>query len=230
MLGTHTSRLAAVWLPVAAAWLLVAAPVSGQVRLAIDDGRVSLDATDATLREILEEWQRVGQTSIFNVERVTGGPLTIRLEDVPEERALEILLRALNGYVAAPRATGAAGASRFDRIMLMPGYARPRSAAVAPAAAPVGNDLLTQAPALPEPEDEGEERPVRIIPAPDQRRVPFRAFPPTTQPSPAAQPQPTRPVYSPQPVAPPGVPIPGMIIPVPEESPEPAPAQSSSGS
>jgi hypothetical protein len=203
---------------VAAACLFVATPSAGEVRMAIVDGLVSLDATNATLREILGEWERVGRTRIFNADRVTGDPLTIRLEAVPEERALEILLRALNGYVAAPRATPEAGASRFDRIMVMPGIARPRSAASAPPAAPAGTDLLTQTPALPESEPEDDERPVRVVPVPGARGTTFRGFPPTTRPSPDEPPAPDPPVYGPRPVTPQGVPIPGMIVPAPENT------------
>jgi hypothetical protein len=202
----------------AAAWLFVAVPAAGDVRLAIVDGLVSLDATNATLREILGEWERVGQTRIFNADRVGGDPLTIRLEAVPEERALEILLRALNGYVAAPRATPVAGASRFDRIMVMPGIARPRSAAAAPPPAPPGTDLLTQAPALPEAEFEDDERPVRVVPVPGARGTTFRGFPPTTRPAAEEPPAPEPPVYGPRPVAAPGVPVPGMIVPAPENT------------
>ena len=33
---------------------------AGEVRLSIKDGRVNLAARDATLREILVEWERVG--------------------------------------------------------------------------------------------------------------------------------------------------------------------------
>ena len=49
-------------------------------------------AKDATVRQILAEWARVGQTKIVNVERIPGGPLTLELNNVPEAQALDILL------------------------------------------------------------------------------------------------------------------------------------------
>jgi hypothetical protein len=47
--------------------LLGSAPqVGAEVQLSIQDGRVKLVARDATVREILAEWARVGQTKIIN--------------------------------------------------------------------------------------------------------------------------------------------------------------------
>src|SRR5438132_9950450 len=100
----------------AAVCLGISAPASAEVRLTIQDGRVSLVAKDATLRQILAEWARIGQTRIVNGDRVPGGPVTLQLTNVSEEQALDTLLRSLTGYVAAPRPTMAANLSRFDRI------------------------------------------------------------------------------------------------------------------
>src|SRR5262249_51476254 len=97
-----------------------ASTASADVRLTIQDGRVTLVAKDATVRQILTEWARVGQTKIVNVERIPGGPLTIELRDVPERQALRVLLRSVGGYVTAPRETAIADASMFDRILVMP--------------------------------------------------------------------------------------------------------------
>ena len=205
-------------------FLAMATPATAQsggsaVDLEIGNGLVSLDARNATLREILLEWEQVGQTRIFNVDQIAGEPLSLRLDRVPEERALEILLRSLNGYLAAPRVTPDTGLSRFDRIMVMPGIARPRVAAAVAPAEPSGDELLMQAPAFPAMEEEPEERPVRIVPAPGQRGAAFRGLPPLADaPRPPPQQPPARPSYGPQPVAPQGVPVPGMIVPVPEES------------
>src|SRR2546427_5705194 len=101
---------------------------SADVRLTIQDGRVSLVAKDATLRQILAEWARVGQTKIVNADRVPGGPVSLQLTDVPEDQAIEILLRSVSGYVAAPRPTIIDHASRFDRILVMPTSSAPRAA------------------------------------------------------------------------------------------------------
>ena len=89
------------------------------LKLTIHNGRVSLDAQDVTLRQILTEWARVGNTRIVNLERVTSGPMTLKFDDLPESQALDIILRSIPGYMAAPRATMAADASIYDRILIM---------------------------------------------------------------------------------------------------------------
>src|SRR4030095_3626167 len=83
--------------------LAAGAPAFADVQVSMQNGRVSVVAKDATLRQILTEWARVGQTKVVNVERIPGAPMTIELRDIPEAQALEILLRSLSGYVAAPR-------------------------------------------------------------------------------------------------------------------------------
>jgi hypothetical protein len=99
---------------------LVASPSwAGGLTLTIRDGRVSLDAQEVTIRQILTEWARVGKTRIVNLERVTSGPMTLKFDGVPEEQALDIILRTVPGYMAAPRAAMVADASRYDRILIM---------------------------------------------------------------------------------------------------------------
>jgi hypothetical protein len=90
------------------------------LQLSIQDGKVSIDAQEVTIRQILTEWARVGQTRIVNVERLGGGPITIKLDAVPEKQALDTILRAVPGYIAAPRATFVANASLYDTILIMP--------------------------------------------------------------------------------------------------------------
>jgi hypothetical protein len=87
--------------------------------LSIRDGLVSLDAQDVTVRQILTEWARIGKTRIINVERVTGGPVTLKIDAMPEKQALDIILRAIPGYMALPRPTLIADGSLYDRILIM---------------------------------------------------------------------------------------------------------------
>ena len=109
-------RISLACLIVALAW----APAwGGDVTLSIHDGRVTLDAKNVTVREILGEWARVGQTRVVNADQLRGRIVSLRLDDVPEDEALATVLRSVSGYLAAPRAAGAAGASRFDRILIM---------------------------------------------------------------------------------------------------------------
>jgi hypothetical protein len=101
-----------------------AVPASaGDVRVSFSNGRVTIVATDASPRQILTEWARQGQVRIANLDRLSGGPVTLQLVDVPEAQALETILRGAAGYVAAPRAESVVAASGYDRIMLMPGVA-----------------------------------------------------------------------------------------------------------
>src|SRR5215467_13643497 len=109
----------------------MAPAASADVQLSIHDGRVTIVAKDATVRQILTEWARVGRTKIINVERIPGGPVTLELKDVPEMEALDVLLRSLSGYMAAPRAAAAADASQFDAIVVMPTTAPPPSRTMA---------------------------------------------------------------------------------------------------
>jgi hypothetical protein len=94
---------------------------AGELALTFKNGRVTLKAVDTPLRQVLQEWARIGQTRIIGMEKLLGTPITIELVDVPEKQALEILLRPIAGYLAAPRQgpTGPA-LSRFDRLALLP--------------------------------------------------------------------------------------------------------------
>ena len=111
--------------------LSVASANAGELRLSIANGRVTIVAQDVTIRQILDEWGRVGQTRIVGAERLTGPTVTLELRDVPEGRALESLLRSASGYIAKPRA-GTIGASTFDRILIMPTSRAPAMSAAAP--------------------------------------------------------------------------------------------------
>src|ERR1035437_10826974 len=79
-----------------------ASTAAADVQITMRDGRVSVIAKDATLRQILAEWAKVGQTKILNADRVPSPPLTLQLNNVPEIQALDTLLRTVRGYLAAP--------------------------------------------------------------------------------------------------------------------------------
>ncbi len=109
----------AILLAVLAAVVAVPASAGADLRFEIRDGKVTLDARDVTVRQILAEWARVGQTRIINLERVGSGPMTLQLSRVPERQALDIILRSASGYLAAPRPAGQTGASAYDRILIL---------------------------------------------------------------------------------------------------------------
>jgi hypothetical protein len=112
-----------------------AAAAAGDLRLSIANGRVTIVAQDVSIRQILDEWGRVGQTKVVGAERLTGPSVTLELNDVPEGRALETLLRSASGYIAKPR-SGTVGASSFDRILIMPASRPPAMSAAAPTFSP----------------------------------------------------------------------------------------------
>jgi hypothetical protein len=116
--------------------LIPALTASAQVRLSIRDGRVTLVAANATVRQILIEWARVGKTNIVNVEGIPGGPLTLQLTNVPEPEALDLLLRSVTGYLAVSRKVLVADLSRYDRILVLPATAAAARLPAVEAAAP----------------------------------------------------------------------------------------------
>ena len=191
---------------VAAAVLIVGlagSTASAQVQLTMHDGLVTIVASNATVRQILAEWARVGHTTIMNAERVPGGPITLQLTNVPEAQALDLLLRSISGYLAAPRAVTASNLSRYDRIVVMPTAAAPRQAVAA--APPVFQPQAV----VPQPAEElNDDRPATTIVAPPQGPV-FTTF---------QQPQ----VVG-APTAAPGIvppaPVPGAVPPVPAQMP-----------
>jgi hypothetical protein len=107
--------------------LAVGANAVADVRVSIQDGRVSIVATDATVAEILTEWARIGQTRIVNADRTSPERVTIELNDVSEQQALDVLLRGTSGYLAAARLVAVPSASLFDRIVVMPPSIAPTS-------------------------------------------------------------------------------------------------------
>ncbi|HXD72303.1 MAG TPA: hypothetical protein VN628_01130 [Vicinamibacterales bacterium] len=119
------------------AWLALAPSARADVQVSLRNGRVTIVARDATVRQILAEWARVGRTKMVNADRIPGGPLTLELRDVPEAEALDVLLRSLNGYFAAPRtALVPPDASVFESIVVMPTVASAAPRTPAPAGGP----------------------------------------------------------------------------------------------
>ena len=206
--------------------LAFAPAASADVNLTMQNGRVSLVAKDATIRQILTEWARVGQTKIVNVERLPGGPITLQLDNVAESQALEILLRSLSGYITAPRPVDVTNLSHFDRIIIMPTLASARPATSSPPP-PVFQQSPQFQPPQPSDDDMDENRPQPNAGGPNPPRGPvFNTFPQPQvanpqvsfpqQPGAPVTPQtaPSVPISSPTPVAPyGGVSVPGMVAP-----------------
>ena len=118
-------------LAVALTFAIAAPAAAQQLTVAFNDGLVTIDATSVPVRTILNEWAKKGGTKVVGVERITGAPLTVKLVDVPESKALEVILRSVAGYMAAPRSAGT-GSSMYDRILVMATSSTPAPAAPAP--------------------------------------------------------------------------------------------------
>jgi hypothetical protein len=117
-----------------AALLLGAAGLDAQtLNLKLESGRVTLDAQDVPLRDILQQWAKIGGTTVLNAEKIPGGPVSFQFVDVPERAALETVLRGVSGYILAERQITAATASTFDRILILPVSTPPRNPVPTPA-------------------------------------------------------------------------------------------------
>jgi len=207
------------WLRVAlVGGAVLAGPVAAraEVRLSIANGHVSLEAKDATLRQILDEWARVGQTKFVNVERLTGSAMTLQLTDMPEAQALDILLRSASGYLLAPRAVAVTNASQFDRILVMPTSTPPRSSAAAPATPPTATFPPPFPGGMPPP-DALDDDPMPGGPPganPNPRGPSFPWFPGASPQGPGGIANPSRPVFPTQ-----GAPFPPQASPFPVQVP-----------
>jgi hypothetical protein len=164
--------------------VFVAAPAGAQgLKLAFNQGLVSIDATSVPVRTILTEWGKLGGTNVVGAERIAGAPLTLKLVDVPEAQALDIVLRSVAGYMAAPRAT-MAGASIYDRILILATSSAPAPAAARPTPVNQNPNAGTQRLVPPRPNrqpanaDEDEE----AEDDPNPPNAPVFTFPPQGQP------------------------------------------------
>ena len=220
------------WLGCAAVAVVLALPAAaaaGELRLSIANGRVTIVAQDVTVKQILDEWSRVGQTRIVGAERLPMTLITLELRDVAEGRALESLLRSAGGYIAKPRVLvpGSAATSSIDCVLIM-ATSRPPAATTA---APTFNARPTPQMVMPNIVDDDVDTPSPIMPpgsVPQAPQMPMNypgqpgQPPPATQPGqqqtlprpgmlPQAPTVPTNPYQNPQqPIRPPGLPgVPG---------------------
>jgi len=103
------------------AWVVATATVAAQdLTVRFGDGRVTVRARHTPLSAILEEWARLGSTTIINGDRLAGQLVTLELDNVPEREALAVLLHEVPGYVLSTRRAAVRGSSTFDRVLIMP--------------------------------------------------------------------------------------------------------------
>jgi hypothetical protein len=171
----------------------LSAPASaGQLKLSMQNGRVTIIADNVPLRQILQEWARVGQAKIVNADKMNGPAITLQLVDAPERDALDILLRSASGYIAAPRPVPVANAAFYDRVTIMA-----TSHAPAVSASQMAPPTFQRPPA---PIDDSDE-PINVMPPQPQGNPivgQYPGMPPQTQSQPGA---PTTPLTSPRPGA-----------------------------
>lgn len=195
--------------------LLPAAAAAQDVRLAFNEGRVTLSAQNATLRAILTEWGRQGGTRLVNVERVSGTPMTIEVANKPELEALGILLRNVGGYIIGQRsALTSPTQSVIDRILIA-------AATPGPPAAPV--PFRATPPPVPfSPPPDPDDNPASDVPPNDDpnpdgsRSGPSQPFEPQDD----TQPQPPTGAGNPFGI-PTGSARPGTITPIPQQNNQP---------
>lgn len=118
---------------------LAASVRASELSLEMREGRVTLVAKAAPLRDVLAEWARVGQTTIVDADKLGAQTVTLQLVDVPEAQALRTLLRSASGYLAAPRPLTSPGPSQYDRILIL-ATSRAPSSVPPPIAQPVFPD------------------------------------------------------------------------------------------
>ncbi len=218
---------------------------AGDLKLTLNNGRVTLIAQDVPLRQILDEWARVGKTTIVNGDKLTGPPLTLQLVDRPEREVLDVILRSASGYIVAQKDVTVPGASVFEKVMILPVSRGPVGVAANTPPTPFNNRQMPMQPPpiVPDDDDPPGDQPQVLPPGivvpggavqnpvqmPPGQQAPmtsprpgFLPAPPVGQPNPYAQPpvpgaQPM--VPGAQPIVPGGAPVPGIQSPVPGQVP-----------
>ena len=141
---------------------------AGELKLSMQNGRVTILADKVPLGQILMEWARVGQTKIVNAEKLGGPTITLQLVDALEKDALDILLRSASGYIAAPRPVPVANAAFYDRVTILATSRAP--------AATAGNIMPPTFQRPPQPIDDSDE-PINVTMPPPQPNPAAGQFP-----------------------------------------------------
>ena len=231
---------------VALTCVLAASASAQNITMTFHDGLVSIEATSVPARVILTEWANKGGTKVVGIDRLTGAPLTVKMMNVTEAKALETILRSAAGYMAAPRASVAIGSSMYDRILVMATSSAPATAVVTrpttpPSTAFNGTQRFVpprqqqqQADEQDDPDPNPPNPPVFTFPQPGQNgaaqpgaftngAAPFNGQPYTITVNPqTGQPQTitiTPPQAQPMPTMPAGAATPGVIIAPPAQPP-----------
>jgi hypothetical protein len=107
-------------LGLAASCVAASAGAQQDVLLQFSEGRVTLSAQNVPVSRILDEWARMGGTRIVNGANLAGPPVTVQFTGMPESQALSVLLEGVAGYILSRRPEALAGASSFERILIVP--------------------------------------------------------------------------------------------------------------
>lgn len=195
----------------AAATGIASLATAGELTVKIADGRATVIAREVPLRQVLAEWARVGNTKVVNGEKLQGGLVTLELVDIPEKDVLDILLRSAAGYMAATRPDSMAGASQYDRVIILATSRAPAATVGAPPQ-PFNRPVIQQVPQPPPDDDDdvddsepGDQGPMpqpgmltpgvpfpaqHIPPGMDPNQTPVNPPAPMTSPRPGMLPQP----------------------------------------
>ncbi len=128
-----------VWFSVIGVLAATRGAAAQNLTLSIDDGLVTLDATNVTVDEILARWTAVTGLNVVSKSGVgSDAPVTLRLSRVSEREALQTVLRDLSGYIMGERHDPQTGLVSVDRLLILPESAAPGLAAATPRPAAVG--------------------------------------------------------------------------------------------
>jgi hypothetical protein len=104
-------------------------PPVRKLDLKFNNGLVTLQAQNVTVRDVLAEWARLCECQVIGAEKITNAPLTMPVQYVNQPEAV-IMKSLLNpgtiqgsvsgGYVFVPRGPGETGASVYASIRIAP--------------------------------------------------------------------------------------------------------------
>jgi len=180
------------------------APPAPKIQVTFEPGGlVSLSASNASLRAILDEWTRKGGTTFNGADRLPASPMTVQYDHRPEVEVMNSLLRTTAGAVMALRdQVPTSGPSDLGVVFILAtstptataGYSTPAYSAPQPQFSTTGSPDQEVAPIAP---GRGAEPPQPSAPPPGASRpsgvspVAVQVVPVSSVPTAGATPTPT---------------------------------------